>query len=207
VFWLDSDRMGEAFITVEMVLSCDVSDATESDSEVPSVRLFKDVVSKTAIEIVLVPEGSIGRTLEYAAEITAELEATTIKDREIVVSVSLANDPTATRANKAANAGAHVIIISVRDAEEGTLTLLLNGQSREYDGDLDQAIDVIEDAEERSSYRGNWYHLFDGGCVVYTFDAEGSGVDTIENDIGLALGLFDAEALRRTARDAGYNLP
>jgi hypothetical protein len=207
VYWLDSDRMGDMFITVESVLSCDVNDARESESGVPSVRLFKDVVSKTTIEIVLVPEGSIGRTLEYAAEIAAELEASTIRGREIVVSVSLANDSTSTRAKKAADAGAHVIIISVRDAEEGTLTLLLNGQPQEYDGDLDQAIDVIEDAEERASYRGSWYHVFEGGCVVYTFDAEGAGVDTIEDDIGLTLGLFDADALRQTARDAGFNLP
>lgn len=207
VFWLDSDRMGDSFITVETVLSCDVSDARESESEVPSVRLFKDVVSITAIEIVLIPEGTIGRTLEYVAEIAAELEAITIKGREIVVSVSLANDPTATRAKKAADAGAHVIIISVRDAEEGTLTLLPKDQTQEYEGNLDQAIDQIEDAETKSSYRGNWYHVFDGGCVVYTFDAKGAGVDTIEDDIGLALGLFDAKALRQTARDAGYNLP
>ena len=47
----------------------------------------------------------------------------------------------------------------------------------------------------------------DGGCVVDTFGAEGSGVDTVESDIGLALGLFDANALRQTARDAGFNLP
>jgi hypothetical protein len=207
VFWLDSDRLGENFLTVESVLSCDVSNATESESGVPSVRLFKDVVSETTIEIVLVPEGSVGRTLEFAADITTELEAMTIKDRAIEVSVSLANDPTATRVSRAAAAGAHVIIVSVRDAEEGTMTLLLHGQTQEFRGDLDRAIDAIEDAETRSSYRGNWYYVFNGGCVVYTFDAEGASVDTIEDDIGLALGLFDADALRQTARDAGYNLP
>jgi hypothetical protein len=207
VFWLDSDRLGDTFITVESVLSCDVSDATESMLEDASVRFFKDVVSETTVEIVIVPEGSVARTLEYAAEITAEFEAITIKGRATSVSVALANEPTATRARRAASAGAHVIIISVRDAEEGTLTVLLQGQTQESQGDLDQVIDAIEDSETRSSYRGNWYYVFDGGCVVYTFDAEGPSVDTIEDDIGLALGLFDADALRQTARDAGYNLP
>lgn len=207
VFWLDSDRLGDTFITVESVLSCDVSGATESTFENPSVRFFKDVVSETTVEIVIVPEGSVARTLEYAAEISAELEATTIKGRATSVSVALANDPTATRARRAAAAGAHVIIISVRDAEEGTLTVLLKGQTEEGQGDLDHVIDAIEDAETRSSYSGNWFYVFDGGCVVYTFDAEGPSVDTIEDDIGLALGLFDANGLRQTARDAGYNLP
>jgi hypothetical protein len=207
VFWLNSDRLGDHFITVENVLSCDVGVATESEFEAPSVRLFKDVVSETTIEVVLVPEGTVGRTLEYASEISAELEATTIEDRAIEVSVALANDSTAVRVSRAVAAGAHVIIISVRDAEEGTLTLLVKGQTQEREGDLDQAIDAIEDAEARPSYRGNWYFVFDGGCVVYTFDAEGAGVDTIESDIRLALGLFDADALRQTARDAGFNLP
>ncbi len=207
VFWLDSDRLGETFVTVENLLSCDVGNAVESQSDLPSVRFFKDVVSESTVEIVVVPEGSVGETLEWAAEITRELEGETIKGRLTDVSVSLANDSTATRVSRAAATGAHVIIISVRDAEEGTLTLLVHGQTQEYQGDLDDAIDAIEDAETRSSYRGNWYYVFDGGCVVYTFDAEGASVDTIESDIGIALGLFDADALRQTARDAGYNLP
>jgi len=79
--------------------------------------------------------------------------------------------------------------------------------SREIGSSIDDAIDAIEDAETESSYRGNWYHVFDGGCVVYAFDAKGASVDTLEDDIELALGLFDAEALKQTARDAGYNLP
>ena len=207
VFWLDSDRMGDTFITVENVLSCDIGDAIGGESGVPSVELFKDVVVETTVEVVVIPEGAVGQTLEYAAEITTELEAIVVKGRETRVSVSLANDSTAVRASRAAASGAHVIIISVRDAEEGTLTLLLNGQTQEYEGDLDDAIDAIEDAETKSSYRGNWYYVFDGGCVVYTFDAEGASVDTIEEDIGIALGLFDADGLRQTARDAGYNLP
>jgi hypothetical protein len=207
VFWLDSDRLGDTFITVENVPSCDVGDAMREESGVSSVEFFKDVVAETTVEVVIVPEGTVGQTLEYAAEITAELEATVIKGRETIVSVSLANDSTAVRASRAAASGAHVIIISVRDAEERTLTLLVRGQTQEYQGDLDEAIDAIEDAETKSSYRGNWYYVFDGGCVVYTFDAEGASVDTIEEDIGIALGLFDARGLRQTARDAGYNLP
>ena len=207
VFWLNSDRLGDTFVTVENVLSCEVSGAVESRTDVPSVRFFKDVVSESTVEIVVVPEGTVGQTLEYAAEITRELEDMTIKGRVLEVTVALANDSTATRVSRAAATGAHVMIIGVRDAEEGTLTLLLGGQTQEYQGDLDHVIDAIEDAETRSSYRGSWYYVFDGGCVVYTFDAEGASVDTIEDDIGLALGLFDANALRETARDAGFKLP
>ena len=212
VFWLDSDRLGTRFLTVESVLSCDPDDAIEAESEHPSVKLFKDVVVETTVEVVVVPEGTVGQTLEihnleYATEIATELENTTFKGRVTEASISLSNDTTAVKVSRAAATGAHVITISGRDAEEGTVTLLLHGQTQEYEGDLDDAIDAIEDAETESSYRGNWYHVFDGGCVVYAFDAKGASVDTLEDDIELALGLFDAEALKQTARDAGYNLP
>jgi len=101
-----------------------------------------------------------------------------------------------------------VIIVSVRDAEEGTLSVLVQGARDEVAvEDLDAALDLIGDVESESTYTGNWYFVFEGGCVVYTFDAVGSGVATLENDVGIGLSLFDAEELRQAARDAGYQLP
>ncbi len=207
VFWLNSDRLGDSFVMVESVLSCDVGDATRSDFYDSPIEHFKDIVSETTVDIVLVPEGADEVTGAYALEITAELNSVEIKGRATAVSVSLSGDSTAARVSRATASGAHVITMSVRDAEEGTLTLILSGQQQELDGDLDQAIDAISDAETQSSYRGKWYFVFEGGCVVYTFDAEGPGVGTIERDIDQALGLYDAEALRQLARDVGYNLP
>lgn len=207
VFWLDSDRLGGPFVTVENVLSCDIGDATPSDFHDQPIRLFKDIVSETTVDIVLVPEGATEVTRTYATEIKVRLENTEIKNRITALSVSISDEPTAARVDKAAATGAHVITIGVRNAEEGTLSVMLGGQQQEYEGDLDQVIDAIEDAETESSYRGKWYYVFEGGCVVYTFDAEGPGVDTIESDIEVALGLYEVEPLRRLARDAGYDLP
>ena len=207
VFWLDSDRWGDSFVTVESVLSCDVGGARRSDTENPSIDLLKDVVSDTTADVVVIPEGINEVTRSYAADIRAGLEDIEFNGRLTAVTVSISNEPTASRVSAAAATGAHVITVSVRDAEEGTLTLILSGQQQEYEGDLDQVIDAIEDTETQPSYRGTWYYVFEGGCVVYTFDAEGPGVDTIERDIEIALGLYDAEVLRQVARDAGYNLP
>lgn len=207
VFSLDSDRWGDSFVTVESTLSCDVGDANGARIEDLPIQLFKDVVSETTVEVVVVPEGTEAVTRSYAWEVRAGLEDLSLKGRATEVSVSISNETTASRASEASANGAHVIVVSVGDAEEGTVTLKLSGQQQEYRGDLDQAIDAIEDAETQSSYRGNWYYVFNGGCIVYTFDAEGPGVDTIERDIDLALGLFDAEALRQSARDAGYRVP
>lgn len=207
VFWLDSDRLGESFVTVENVLSCDVGDAPRADVYDSPIHLFKDVVSESTVDVVLVPESNDQVTLDYVTEVQVILQSTEIRDRTVVVSVLISDDPTASRVSRAAASGAHVLIIGVRDAEEGTLTLKLSGDPAEYEGDLDHVIDAIEDVETQSSYRGKWYYVFEGGCIVYTFDASGPGVETLERDITQALGFYDADELRRVARDAGYTLP
>jgi hypothetical protein len=141
-------------------------------------------------------------------EIALKLEDSEIRGRAVVVSSSRPDESTRARIDQAAASGAHVIIISIRDAEEGTLTLLIRGTNVEIEvDDLDDALEAIENAESESSYTGNWYYVFDGGCVVYTFNAEGSGVATLDEDIQTALSLYNAEALRESARDAGYQLP
>lgn len=206
-FRLDSDRLGDSFVTVENVLACDVGDATRANFYDSPIRLFKDIVSETTLDIVLVPEGDDEVTKDYVTEVQVQLQNTEIKGRIISATVLTSNESTAARVSRATASGAHVMIISLRDAEEGTLTLMLRGDPLEYEGNLDQVIDAIEDVETQSSYRGKWYHVFEGGCIVYTFDAQGAGVDTIERDIGLALSFYDADELRQVARDAGYNLP
>ena len=205
---LDSDRLGSGFLRIDNVQSCDVGAATLASTIEPNVELWKAVTASTTIDIVIVPEGLNRQTMARINEVFTELEGLEIKGKAVVVDSSTSSDPIAQRIETAARSGAHVIIVSVRDAEEGTVTLLLRGAGQEqaFD-DLDDALDAIEDAESQSSYVGNWYFIFPGGCVVYTFDARGSGVDTLEEDVTTALSLYDAEELRQLARDAGYRIP
>lgn len=207
VFALDSDRWGETFLTVENALSCDSGSSEGAAVDGLAMQLFQEVVAETTVDIVVVPEGATAVTRIYAAVVKAGLEDINIKGRTTSVSVSATDEETASRVSRATASGAHVIIISARDAEEETLTLIPRGQVIEFEGDLDDVIDEIEDVETESSYRGNWFYVFEGGCTIYTFDAKGPGVDTIEDDVRLALGFFDANELRQVARDAGYNLP
>jgi hypothetical protein len=207
VFWLDSDRMGEPFITVEVLGACDPGDAAPAESRYPDIALYKDVRKATTVAVVLVPEQPSEATTTRAVEILNTLVDAEIRDRIVVATVSASDTPTDDRIRRAASSGAHVIVISIRDAEEGTLTLQLAGHDQEVKvDDLDDAIDEIEDVETQPSYTGNWYYVFEGGCVVYTFNAEGPDVNTIERDIQRALGLFDAETLREYARDLGYDI-
>jgi len=207
-YTLDSDRMGDDFVRVENVLSCDVGDAVLEDEFDNGIALWKDVEAEIDVSIVIVPEGPSDRTASRGFEIALELEDAEIRGRAVVVSSSKPDESTRARIDQAAASGAHVIIISIRDAEEGTFALLVRGTDVEIEvDDLDEALEVIENAESEASYTGNWYHKFNGGCVVYTFNAEGSGVATLDEDIQTALSLYDAEALRESARDAGYRLP
>jgi hypothetical protein len=199
--------MGEPFITVEVLGACDPGDAAPAESRYRDIALFKDVRKETTVAVVLVPEQPSAATTARAVEILETLGDVEIRDRSMVVTVSASDTPTGDRISRAISSGAHVIVISIRDAEEGTLTLQLAGHDQEVKvDDLDDAIDEIEDVETKPSYTGNWYYVFEGGCVVYTFDAEGPNVNTIERDIQRALGLFDAEALREIARDLGYDI-
>jgi hypothetical protein len=207
-YTLDSDRMGDDFVRVENVLSCDVGDAVLDDEFDDGIALWKDVEAEIDVSIAIVPEGPSDRTSTRRLDIALKLEDAEIRGRAVVVSSPKTNESTRARIYQAAASGAHVIIISIRDAEEGTLTLLVRGSDVEIEvDDLDDALEAIENAESESSYTGNWYYKFDSGCVVYTFNAEGSGVATLDEDIQTALSLYDAEALRQSARDAGYELP
>ncbi len=67
-------------------------------------------------------------------------------------------------------------------------------------------IETLEAATDQPTYTGSWYYPFSKGCMIYEFDAHGTGVATIEANVQSALTLLDAEAIRSEARDAGYTL-
>jgi len=207
-YTLDSDRLGDGFVRVDNVESCDVGDATLTATDERGIELWKDVVSEIDIEVVVIPEGSTMATSTRAVEVILQLRDQEINGRPVVVTPSASDEPTEERIEDAVASGAHVVVISIRDTEEGTLTVLIRGTENEVEAEsLEDALDMIEDVESDPYYLGSWFQVFEGGCVVYSFDAEGPGVDTIEEDIGFGLSLFDAEAFRQIARDAGYRLP
>jgi hypothetical protein len=141
-----------------------------------------------------------------------------ISGRTVVVNVDRTFRDTRQRIREAQMSGDAVVIVSVRDEEETTLTLLLPSSDVELVGlkvntdllspgalDLGRVIDELEGVTTEASYVGSWYYPFTGGCIIYTFDAHGSGVDTIESDVQAGLGLYDAEAARQEARNGGFD--
>lgn len=205
---LDSDRMGLGFLRVDNLMACDVGGAEQLRNPRPDVELWKDVVVRDAVDVVIVPEGPTEETTRRAQRVRLDLESTEIRGRTVVAPVSMSENTTDDRVDAARADGAHVVVIGIRDVEEGTLRLWLRGATTEETvDDVDELIDRLENSETAASYRGQWFQVFDGGCVRYTLDAEGPGADTLDAAVSRALGLYDAEELRQVARDLGYRVP
>lgn len=207
-YLIDSDRMGDGFLRVENLLACDVGDADLVAEPVAGVELWKDVEARITVQIALVPEGPTETTSQRAVELFQELDDVEIEGREVVVTPSVSDETTSDRIERALDQGAHAVIISIRDAEEGTLGVRLLGSETEVTvAGFDELVELLEDTETESSYVGSWFYVFDGGCVRYVFDAEGPGTATLDRDVETALGLYDAEELRQVARDLGFEIP
>jgi hypothetical protein len=226
IFSLDSDRLGgggpgfeeNPFLKVSLLPSCDVSEAIEVESDEPGVPLFVDVEVDLDVPITIVPDSRSLPTVIYADRLQRELDGTVISGRPVVVGIDRTFRDTKQRISEAQTSGHAVVVVSARDEEDTTLTLLLPGSDIELVGlkvntaqlssdalDLGIVIDELEGVTTEASYVGSWYYPFANGCVTYTFDARGSGVSTIESDVQAALGLFDAEVFRQVARDLGYD--
>jgi len=226
IFSLDSDRLGgggpgfeeNPFLKVSLLPSCDVSDAVEVKSDEPGVPLFVDVEVELDVPITIVPDSRSLPTLIFATRLQRDLDGMVVADRPVVVGIDRTFRDTKQRIREAQISGHAVVVVSARDEEDTTLTLLLPGSDIELVGlkvntsqlssgalDLGIVIDELEGVTAEASYVGSWYYPFAGGCITYTFDAHGSGVNTIESDVQAALGLYDAEAARQEARDGGFD--
>ncbi len=207
-FTIDSDRIGEPFVTIRTTATCDISGAEPASSDERPIELFKDVVEDFDVRIVVVPEGPTEATLTAAQSVVVDSFGLRMRDRAVDARVDVVESPTRDRIRAAQATGAHVITISIRDAEEGTVALLVAGESEErVGGTIRHAFDEIEEHVSKPSYRGSWFYVFEGGCTEYRFDAAGAGVETVAADVQRSLSFIDADAIKQTARDAGYDIP
>ncbi len=98
-------------------------------------------------------------------------------------------------------------IIDELDVEEGTVQLRSNHGAATGRGlGLDDALDLIEDASPGVFYRGSWFFTFEGGCIIYEFDASGILAETVAADAEEALGFNPALTIRQGAREAGFEI-
>lgn len=206
-FGLGSLSMGMFFLRVTLLPTCDTSAATQVASDEPGVPLFVDVQSDDEVRVVIVPDDQGPEVSRYASSMVSKLDGAVLGDRNLVVRLDTSPAPVSRRIEDAHQAGATVVLVTVRDSEEQTVTLILPGEDTERTGvALVDITDTLRRITGPATYTGSWYYPFRNGCVTYTFDAHGSGVATIQADVKAALGLYDAEAMRRQAREDGYDV-
>jgi hypothetical protein len=197
----------DTFLTVTVTESCDVSNAVAVESEYADIERFEDIEQQpTNIRISIVPSGPLplSRSLSFVARF-AEVE---IDDRPVIYTVEDDLDRSISyRVEGALSENEYVWIVDEVDAEEGTLQLRSNNSAASGHGlQPEEALDLIEEIVPGVFYRGDWYFTFDGGCITYQFDAEGTLAETVAADAEDAIGFYSAFELREFARDAGFNI-
>ncbi len=194
----------DTFLTATVIETCDTSEAVAVDSGQPDMQRFEDIESQQAeIEIVIVPSGE--QPLGAARQLAEQLNGVQIGNRPVAYTIDTAiDDPVGSRSELALSRGVFVWIIDELDVEEGTVQLRSNKPAATGRGLVPgDALDLIEGASPGVFYRGSWFFTFEGGCIIYDFDATGILAETIAADAENAIGFFPALEFRQGARDAG----
>jgi hypothetical protein len=205
-FTLDSDRMGDEFVTVRTSERCDLGGTRQQESPIDGILLFSDIQADLTVPIVFIPEGPTDATIDAAQAVMTGLIGRTLDGRRIDVEIDRTGGSTETRITNAQRDGANVFVIGLREAEEGTVTVILKDHDDEVTTTVENALEMIDRTVEPPSYRGSWMHVFEGGCIEYRFDAHGPETLTLENRIRRTLGFTDAEAVRDIGRSLGYDI-
>ena len=203
---LEFERGTNTFLDVRLTATCDIGDAKEVRSGLEDVTRYEDViVVEEEVRLTIVPDGE--RPLAHALGLAAELNGSRVDDRQLVVVVDVEAARSVTdRVDEAASVSDFVWIIGDIDIDEGTLAMRPTAGGEWIRGiELDDALDEMEDMVEDIQYRGNWYLVFDGGCITYDFDTEGKLAVSIARQADAAIGLYRNSDLIDAARDAGFD--
>ncbi len=197
----------ETFLTVTVTETCDVSNAVAVDSGYEDIERFEDIeLQPTNITILMIPSGQ--EPLSASRSLVRDLEAVEIDDRPVSYVIDLDLDQSvSSRLDLGLAEYDYVWVVDEVDAEERTVQLRSNNSAAAGHGlQPEDALELIEDVVPDVFYRGDWYFTFDGGCITYEFDAEGTLAETVAADAEDALGFYPALEFRNGARDAGFNI-
>ena len=204
-FTLDSDRLGDQFLVVTLQDSCDPGSAVARRHEDSRIERFVDATAEiTPVDVTIVAVSP--SSVDYAASIGVDLSDFTLRGRPMRLALDDRDGDASARADEALAAGHIVFVVSDRDRLEGEVEVRLPTGEIRPGLDLADAVDEAEDVVLEGSYSATWYHRFDGGCITYAFDATGMGVETVADQVEAALGFADLERLRRSARQAGFDI-
>ncbi len=204
-FWLDSDRMGDRFIEARLTSQCDTTGALPAPHPQPGVeRLIRVREQPGPIQLAIIPVAPRHRS--YAGAVLAELDGVRVEGRALAPFVPVSNAPAAVQIERALGNGQIAVIVDDREEANGTIEVRRPGAQAEVGIRTTDLIEEIEDDLGHPRYRAEWFHRFEGGCITYFFDAEGSGAETVVEEIDDVLGLYPLAELRRGARAQGWEV-
>ncbi len=193
------------FLTATVTPACEITGATQVDSGYDDIQRFEMVeFEPTEIGITVIPSSE--RTLIWSRLMLADVEGAEIDGRPVVFQTDESIDEqVGARVNRAYLYDNYVWVISELDAEEGKVELRGQDLVQPSRGLTPaQALEVIEDNVPDVFYRGEWYFLFDGGCITYEFNATGTLAETIADDAEEVFGFYPASLVVEGARDQGF---
>ncbi len=204
-FWLSSDRMGTQFVEVALRESCDMSGAVPTRQPWPELERFVRVLEQPGpIQIAIIPVAP--RHAGYVASVLAELDGVTLEGRPIAPLVPVSNAPAAVQIEQALGNGQIVLVADDREEASQTIELRRPGKGAEVGIDLEDALEEIEDDLGQPRYRAEWFHVFEGGCIVYRIDAKGAGAESVVQDLDEVLQFFPLREFREAVRAQGLDV-
>ncbi len=205
--YLEFERNLDTFLEVSLTESCDIGDAVEVPSGMDGITRYEDVVAITdEIKVTIIPDGE--RTRIYAKGLAAQLDDLVVEDRPVRFLVDEdIDDSVRSRVNEAFFTDQFVWILNDLDIDEETLEMRATPAGEGKRGiSVDDAVELIEDMTDEVQYSGEWYFVFDGGCITYEFDAEGALASSVAEDAEATIGFYSSADLRRAGRQAGYEI-
>lgn len=205
VFWLDSDRVGDRFIEVELAGSCAVGDAERVGNPKTGIERFIRVDEEPgALPLIVVPVAS--RHVGDARALATRIAGTKMEGRVVTPFVDDADGSASERIERALRQAGIVVILDDFEIANDVVELRRTGHAPLVEVSLEEALEEIADDLGSPVYRAEWFHTFVGGCIVYRFDAKGAGSEFIALDIREALGFYPLGELREAARRAGFDV-
>jgi hypothetical protein len=204
---IEIGREFSQFLEVSLTESCDVSSATPVATDLDGVSRYDDLrVVRREIPVTIIPTGERPRL--HALMLADRLNGIRVEERPVVFTVDENIDfEVRTRVNDALFNDQYVWIINDLDVEEGTLEMRMTAEGEGARGlEVAAALERLEDLVPEIAYEGQWFFVFEGGCITYDFDAEGTVAATLDQDAAEALGFYDNAALIEAGRRAGYTL-
>ncbi|MDH3259827.1 MAG: hypothetical protein OEM84_02520 [Acidimicrobiia bacterium] len=193
------------FFTATLTEKCDIGNATPvPHPDIEKYELIRSIGSDIKVTIIPSAEGP----LIHARTLAEEFEDVRVDGRRVLFTV----DPDITfavrsRVNRALFTNQFVWIISELDVNEDTLEMRSTPEGEGARGlAANEALQRIEELAPEVVYEGNWYFVFDGGCITYEFDAHGTVAETVADDVVTSLGFYPLADLRELGRRQGIDV-